>query len=238
MTTRILACLTVVVLGAAAGGCGRPAAPPAQSEPPTLDVTDWTEKTELFMEYPPLVAGKTILFAVHLMTMADFKPVTAGQAKVEFTPESGGQPTTLPGPDKPSRPGAFRVEGALPAAGRYRWALLLDGPTVSDRHDLGAVTVFADEKSALADAEKRPPDDAAAITYLKEQQWTNEFATAPVQEAEVRLSLRAPATVDPLPGGEAVVSAPAAGRFLAAELPSVGDRVTEGQVLGRLEPRL
>ena len=25
---------------------------------PTLDVTDWTDKTELFMEYPPLVAGQ------------------------------------------------------------------------------------------------------------------------------------------------------------------------------------
>jgi RND family efflux transporter MFP subunit len=34
------------------------------------------------------------------------------------------------------------------------------------------------------------------------------------------------------------VSAPAAGRFLAETLPSVGDRVTAGQVLGRLEPRL
>ena len=34
--------------------------PPA-AEPPTLDVTHWTDKTELFMEYPPLVAGQTAL---------------------------------------------------------------------------------------------------------------------------------------------------------------------------------
>ena len=47
-----------------------------------------------------------------------------------------------------------------------------------------------------------------------------------------------PATVDALPGGEAIVSAPAPGRFRAETLPDVGDRVTAGQALGRLEPRL
>ena len=44
--------------------------------------------------------------------------------------------------------------------------------------------VFADEPAAVAEAAKQPRDDAAAIAYLKEQQWTNEFATALVREAE------------------------------------------------------
>ena len=35
-----------------------PKAEPEKAEPPTLDVTSWTDKTELFMEYPPLVAGR------------------------------------------------------------------------------------------------------------------------------------------------------------------------------------
>ena len=147
------------------------------------------------MEYPPLVAGHTALFAVHLTTLADFKPVTAGQARVEFTPEGGGQATALVGP-QPSRPGAFRVEGAPPAAGRYRWALVLNAPELSDRHDLGAVQIFADEQTANADdASRRPADDAAAIAYLKEQQWTNEFATTAVQDADVRTSMRVPAVL-------------------------------------------
>src|SRR5947207_8002674 len=114
------------MLAVAAGGCSRNS-DPASNEPPTLNVTHWTERTELYMEYPPLVAGHTALFAVHLTTLADFKPVTAGQARVEFTPEGAGQPAALAGP-QPSRPGAFRVEGAPPAAGRYRWALVLDAP--------------------------------------------------------------------------------------------------------------
>jgi cobalt-zinc-cadmium efflux system membrane fusion protein len=236
MTTRIRVICATIALSIGATAC-RPQTKPPEAEPPTLNVTDWTDRTELFMEYPPLVAGKTALFAVHLTRMNDFTPVTAGQARIEFAPEAGGQPTALMGP-KPSRPGAFRVEGAAPAAGRYRWALVLDAPGLSDRHDLGTIVVFADEKAALADAATHPADDAASIAYLKEQQWSNEFATALVHETEVRTSIRVPATVDALPGGEAIVSTPAPGRFQADTLPSVGDRVTAGQSLGRLEPRL
>src|SRR6185436_9259102 len=41
-----------------------------------------------------------------------------------------------------------------------------------------------------------------------------------------------------VPGGEAIVSAPAAGRFAVEKLISIGANVQEGQALGRLEPRL
>jgi RND family efflux transporter MFP subunit len=220
-------------------GCRGSSAPDqgAESELPTLDVTHWTDKTELFMEYPPLIAGRPALFAVHLTALADFTAVAAGRAKVEFTPESGGVPTTLTGPP-PSRPGAFRIEEMPPAPGRYRWALVLEGAALSDRHDLGAVTVFPDEAAARADADKQPAEDPAAIAYLKEQQWTNPFATTTVQESEVRTSVRAPATINPLPGGEAIVAAPASGRFQADALLSIGERISANQILGRLEPRL
>jgi membrane fusion protein, heavy metal efflux system len=238
MSARRLLCSSVIV-SLALSACGRgPSGPAAGTDLPTLDVTHWTDKTELFMEYPVLVSGRTSLFAVHLTRMDDFKPVDQGRARVEFTAESGGPSKSLAGPP-PSRPGAFRVEDVPPAPGRYRWALILDSPGLSDRHDLGIVTVFADERAAVADTESHgPQDDPAAIAYLKEQQWTNPFATALVQESEFRTAVRAPATIHPLPGGEAVVAAPAAGRFTAEELLSIGDRVKTGQLLGRLEPRL
>ena len=94
-------------------------------------------------------------------------------------------------------------------------------------------------RAARGDADtSAEQSDPAAISYLKEQQWTNEFATALVAEADVRMSVRAPATVHPLPGGEAIVAAPAAGRLQADVLLSIGDRVRSGQVLAYLEPRL
>lgn len=222
------------------GGCGRQEPAPtdaAAPELPTADVTRWSDTTELFMEYPTLVAGRTALFAVHLTRLSDFQAVTAGRAALEFTPEMGGTPTRLIGP-APARPGIFRVEAEAPPAGRYRWTLALESADLNDRHDLGSIAVFADEASARAAGSPEGADDATAISYLKEQQWTNPFATAVVRDAEVRTSLRVPATVHPLPGGEAIVAAPAAGRLIAETLPSIGDRVRAGQTLARLEPRL
>lgn len=226
-----------VVLACAAAACRSEPAGAPERELPTLDVTHWTDVTELFMEYPPLVAGQRALFAVHLTRLADFSAMTAGRPSLEFVPASGGGPAVLRG-NEASRPGVFRVEGVPPAAGQYRWALLIEAPGLSDRHDLGDVTVFADEASAVADAESRAADDPAAISYLKEPQWTNGFATALVQEREVRRAIRVPAVVEPLSGGEAVVAAPAGGRFVSSRLPSVGDRVAAGQEIGRLQPRL
>src|SRR5215213_2367111 len=203
---RVYVALIVAVL-LAPGGCGRKTAEPAGQETPTLDVTSWTDKTELFMEYPPLVAGQSARFAVHLTTLRDFKALNAGKPSVTFTPEAGGAATVFGG-TAPLRPGAFRVEGVPPAPGRYRWVLTVDAPGLNDRHDLGVVTVFADQKTAFTEAEKQPAGEGAAISYLKEQQWTNAFATTAVQEVELRTSIRVPASIEPITGGEAVVAAP------------------------------
>lgn len=231
LATNVIAAVLSVWLAA----CGREA-PPAEAELPTLDLTNWTERTELFMEYPPLVAGETVLFAVHLTRLSDFSAMTAGRPRIELTPASGGSPAVLAG-DEPSRPGVFRVEGALPAAGPYTWALVVNAPGLTDRHELGDVTVFPDQASAVRDAEARAQDDPTAIAYLKEPQWTNGFATAIVEDADVRRAIRVPGAIEPLTGGEAVVSAPADGRFTSSRLPAVGTRVRAAQELGRLEPR-
>ena len=225
--------LVIVAMTVACGG----SAPAPEAEPPTLDVTNWTDKTELFMEYPPLVAGQEALFAVHLTRLSDFSAMTTGRPRLEFTPESGGAPIVVQGNDA-SRPGVYRVLGPMPPAGRYRWALAIDAPDLSDRHDLGSMTVFADEASAVADVERQPQGDAAAISYLKEPQWTNGFGTALVQEAEMQRSIRVPAVVEPLSGGDAIVAAPADGRFMAPGLVRLGTRVQAGQELGRIQPRL
>ncbi len=229
---KISLCLTLL----AAAACSRAPEAPEPEEPPTLDVTRWTAQTELFMEYPPLVAGQKPIFAVHLTRMSDFSAMTTGRPLVEMTPAGGGAPIVLQG-NPPSRPGVFRVEDTIPAAGRYTWALIVDAPDLKDRHELGAVTVFADEAAAIADAVKSASEDPTAISYLKEPQWTNGFATALVQDTEVRRAIRVPAIIEPVTGGEAVVSAPAAGRFMSVTLPAVGTRVQEGQELGRLQPR-
>ena len=143
--TRVALVVFAVTLGGLAAACGREASPP-ETEVPTLDITSWTDKTELFMEFPPLVAGQTALYAVHLTRLSDFTAMTEGRPRIEFVPETGGSPIVLQG-NAPSRPGVFRVEAASPPAGRYRWVLIVDAPVLADRHhlaqhgDIGDVTI-------------------------------------------------------------------------------------------------
>jgi RND family efflux transporter MFP subunit len=239
MARSVASLRAVLILALAASACGRTGspAPAAAADSATLNVTSWTDKSELYMEYPPLIAGQSVRFAVHLTRLADFQALNAGRPSIEFVPEGGGAARALAGA-APSRPGAFRVEGTVPPVGRYRWALIVDAPGLSDRHEIGLVTVFPDEAAARADAAQRPPEDPAAVAYLKEQQWTNAFATELVREGTVRTAVRVPATIEPVTGGEAVVAAPAAGRYAADQLPSIGQIVRANQVLGRIEPRL
>ena len=136
-----------------------------------------------------------------------------GQTKIEFTPEAGGAAEGAGRSE--SRHGQARSAwrtSRLPrdAIGGRWFSTLLDSRTGMT---WGRSPSSRTCRQLGADAEKHPTDDAAAIAYLKEQQWTNAFATARVVEAEVRASIRVPATVHPLPGGEAIVAAPAAGRF-------------------------
>ena len=226
-----------LVVAVMMSACAGSAVEPVEAEMPTLDLTAWTDATELFMEYPPLVAGEEALFAVHLTRLSDFSAMTTGRPRIEFTPESGGPQAVLSG-EEASRPGVYRVLGAPPPAGRYRWALVMEAPDLVDRHDLGPVTVFAELGTAVADAESQSEGDPAAISYLKEPQWTIGFATVIVQDAELRQGIRVLAIIEPLTGGDAIVGAPADGRFMASVLLAVGDRVSPGQELGRIQPRL
>lgn len=214
-------------------GCARPESAP--QEPPILSVTHWTDRTELFAEHPPLVAGEVVRFAVHLTDLEHFKPLASGRPRIELR-DPNGRTTDFVG-GEPARPGIFRVEGRAPVAGTYRWSLSIQTSGLSDRHELGTITIYADTRLALS-ATVEDHAGAPTIAYLKEQQWTSDFATEVVRTAEIRDSLRAPATVMPVTGGQAVVSAPSDGRIAPGALPAVGARVSAGQTLARFEPRL
>ena len=75
---RVMTVAVVLAIACVAAACGREA-PAPEAELPTLDVTHWTDKTELFMEYPPLIAGQSALYAVHLTRLSDFSAMTAGR---------------------------------------------------------------------------------------------------------------------------------------------------------------
>ena len=127
-------------------GC-RKVAPPAgtSQDPKPVSVTHWTDKTELFMEHPPLVAGEKARFAVHFTDLRTFKPVAKGQVVVQLV--GGGGATEMFTTDAPSRPGIFGVDVSPKSTGTYSMAVQLSSPDLHDQHSVGSVAVYSDASS-------------------------------------------------------------------------------------------
>ena len=230
LATAVLLSADAAVLSA----CG--SAPPAEVEaaegPASVVVSQWTDRSELFVEFPPLVAGATSRFAIHFTDLATFAPLREGRATVRLT----GARVEEFEVDEPGSPGIFGVDVTPAAAGRARLELLLDAAAVQDRHDLGEVRVLtAAEAAALPPAAE---EEDGTVPFLKEQQWSLDFATAAARRRSMADSIDIPAQIQPRTGGEAEVTSPVAGR-LAADLPPrpVGSVVGRGDALAQVVPR-
>jgi cobalt-zinc-cadmium efflux system membrane fusion protein len=204
-----------------------PPAPATEADPPSVAVTIWTEKTELFMEYPPLVAGEEASFHIHLTDLSTFEPLREGKVIVRFEGETIQRFEV----DGPSTPGIFNVTFKVPAARRYQVAVELHTAKLSDELRVGPVTVHSDQQSALAAI---PADEEGATSFLKEQQWTLDFATMKVESQARRQVVSVPATIEPRVGGSAEVRAPTAGRIATGGGRAIGGTVNRGAALAEL----
>ena len=197
-------------------------------------LTHFTDRTELFVEFPRLVVGETSAFVAHLTTLADFRALTVGKVTVRLT--GGDQPDEVFSVDKASQPGIFRPEVAPKHAGDRELSIEVVTPEFSVTHELGPFTVYADRKAA--DAEPAPHDDEG-IGFTKEQQWKVDFATSEVVTRPIRTAVAATGVLRARPDGEAQLTAAAAGQVQAAgAFPRLGQQVKKGQLLAYLVPRM
>ena len=198
-----------------------------------MSVTRWTDKTELFAEYPPLAVGETSRFAIHLTRLDTFKPLTEGQAEVHL--RGGASQPEVFRVDGPSRPGIFGVDVKPAQPGKRELVVVLRSSGLTDEHRVGEVDVHANRAAARA-AAGAAPEEVPGISFLKEQQWSLDFGTSVVREQPVRESVRVSARIEARPGGAADVVAPINGRLTEVlDLP-LGVSVTRGQALARLLP--
>jgi cobalt-zinc-cadmium efflux system membrane fusion protein len=227
MTARLLSILLCL---AAIGACRRGTPPPPEDELPTVAVTLWTTKSELFAEHPVLVVGEEARFAIHLTDLTTFKPLTKGTVRVHLQ----GPRTETFSADGPSRPGIFGVTVKPTAPGRYTLKIDVAGP-LDDAFDLGQVEVFSNVEQARAFKVEEPKEER--IAFLKEQQWVLDFGTAVVERRAMRPSVLVPGEIRPRTGGETIVSAPIAGRLVSASAAAIGSQVSGGDVLAQILPQ-
>lgn len=207
----------------------------AAPELPGQSVTVWAERTELFMEYRPLILGKETAFAAHLTEMPSGKAVATGSASLTLKyPDA----TTVVGQaSAPSNPGIFRPTLVPRTAGTCELILSVKSPQVTETFSAGACQVFASEDAArkALGAEAEPP---GRITFLKEQQWKTDFSLALVGLRDLQDGVRASGEIRPVAGKEARVTVPVAGRVeLASPAPLLGTFVKQGTVLATIIPR-
>ncbi len=168
-----------------------------------LAYTIYTDKTELFVEFKPLVVGQESRFAAHFTALGDlFKAIGEGTITLTLTGNAGSQTIIS---TKPEVPGIFRLRMRPEKAGIYSLVFDIKTPAFTDKITLENVAVFADEKTAI---EQQPESTESSndITYLKEQAWKVEFANAPAKIQPFSEFVRTSGQILASPGDEAVLT--------------------------------
>jgi len=190
--------------------------------------TIWTDKTELFVEFLPLVVGKQSSFAAHFSEMEHFKAIGEGSVTVRLSKNGKGISNTV---DAPSSPGIFRPSIKPETAGSFTLVFEINTPGFSDTIAIDDVEVYADEASAIA-ANSEEQEDKNIISFLKEQAWKIDFATAPARRDTIYEIITAGGEIMPSQGDEIIVTALTSGIviFNTAKT-NIGNEVNAGELL-------
>ena len=216
-------------------GCKKEAPPPKTSEDPKpISVTRWTDKTELFMEYPPLVAGEKARFAVHFTDLRTFKPVATGHVVVQLVSTGGGHRgfyNRCPQPARHLRCGCVtQISRDLLHGGAVEFSGFA-GPAC-----LGLSDCLRRRCTGCELRLARRKVNPSSFSRSSSGRWN--LPRRQPQERTLRQSFKVPGEIRPRTGGEAEVTAPVAGRLSSSHLPAaIGTLVTKGQVLAALIPR-
>lgn len=198
-------------------------------------ITKWTDKTELFMEYPELIVGQEATFAVHLTRLSDFSPISDSEVEFVFSSERGIEGSLTE--TEVQVPGIYGPDVIFERPGRYDLTIITQG-MVEDTLQVNGIPVYA---SAEEVPQVHEDEDPNLITFLKEQQWKIPFGTQTVSRRTLSETVEAHGEIQPVKNREAVVSAPFSGIVLNSmnqNLPVMGQRISKDAVLVRLNPAL
>ncbi|MHB0970440.1 MAG: efflux RND transporter periplasmic adaptor subunit [Thermoanaerobaculia bacterium] len=233
---RILKSLAILLLLVTACSRDQEHTDETAPEREALSYTSFQPASELFVEFKALAVGAESPFAAHVTKLDDFKPATEGTVSAILS--GGSAPEERFAVSGVASPGIFRPIGKPAYAGARNLRFEIEAHGFRDVHDLGVVTVHHSLEAAIAAAPKDEEGGGGTISYLKEQQWKTDFATAPVGTARMRASVEASAELRPTADGAASVAAPAAGRIIAGRFPQIGTLVARNAVLAQIAPNI
>tara|TARA_B100000795_G_scaffold35292_1_gene23303 strand:- start:16344 stop:17861 length:1518 start_codon:yes stop_codon:yes gene_type:complete len=195
---------------------------------PSKDYTIWTDKTELFVEFPALIVGKNSRFLAHLTAMNKHKAILKGNLTVSLIRGNKGIRHKV---EAPSFPGIFTPIIQPKESGVFQLVFELNTPAYSDRIIIENIVVYAstdEAKNALGNER----EVVSGISFLKEQAWKTDFQTVKVTESEIYQSILSSGTWKLAPSQYRTLVANSSGivRFSEGNL-TRGAAVKKGQVL-------
>jgi cobalt-zinc-cadmium efflux system membrane fusion protein len=172
-----------------------------------LAYTLYTENSELFVEFKPLVVGNTSKFAAHFTVLGEnFTALTDAKITVSLIVEDKGIKNTV---DAPSSPGIFRLALSPKTAGTGTLVFDIVTKNFTDKITIENVVIYPDEKTALA---KQPEHaESGDISYLKEQAWKVEFTNKAIKRQTFNDVIKTSGQILSAPGDEMIVTAKASG---------------------------
>jgi len=198
------------------------------TELPSLAYTIYTEKTELFAEFRSIVVGDSMKLAGHFTHISElFTAITNGTITISLTV---GDNTVSQESTVSSSPGIFRFTIVPGKAGIGKMVFDIKNKDYTDQLVIDNVTVYADEKSAIASQKEEPKGNQ--ISYLKEQAWKVEFANMAVIRQSFNEIIKTTGEILPAQGDEMVVTANTNGIVtFSGNKAVVGTSVRAGEML-------
>jgi RND family efflux transporter MFP subunit len=193
-----------------------------------LSYTLYSDKTELFVEFKPLVVGQTSKFAAHLTKLGDtFLPYTEGTVTVSLVIGTKGLKQTA---SAPSSPGIFRLALQPSEAGKGKLIFDISSKGITDQIVIPDVEIYANETAALA--AQVASDGANDVSFLKEQAWKIDFANMPVKRDTIYEVLKVTGEIQSAPGDDVTIAARSNGivKFLSDDN-VIGTAIRSGQAM-------
>jgi cobalt-zinc-cadmium efflux system membrane fusion protein len=190
-----------------------------------LVYTLYSQQTELFVEFKPLIVGEESKFAAHFTVLGEsFTPLTEAKVTVSLII---GEKGIRQSAEKASSPGIFRLALSPVVAGKGKLIFDIESADFRDQIVIEHITVFQDTHSAMHAAVDGHSDND--ITYLKEQAWKVEFANALVTKQAFHEVIKTDGLILSAPGDEMYITANASGNvvFLGNKT-IVGSPISQG----------
>ncbi len=193
-----------------------------------LAYTLYSQYSEVFVEFKPLVVGSNSKFATHVTVLGEqFSALSEGTVTVSLIMAGKGIRQKA---DRPSTPGIYRLALTPSTAGIGKLVFDIKTKFYTDQLVIDSVQVYPNEKTAIS----AQPEAAAGsdISYLKEQAWKVDFANEPLTAEPFSEVIYTTGQVQSAPGDEVVVSATLDGIVQLGNKPlATGQAVKSGQTL-------